>query len=584
MTPSESITTTAIMPTLTTTNTTTATATRTTPVESARVLIIGAKPISPMLLVAVCSMIHLSFRNVFNYIDSPANISNYRDLQEHETYKLIHIQFCDDIKDLKSLTETYVGNQYTHLIEKLYDNVKNGSDSPECSLYPLFQHLRCPIHKLVSQLKYFKDNDDGIHNTHQQNQDKRCIVSLLNGILPTINSYSDGTHSWITALFSHDKASPESSPEYSSPIDNINELIESFQMSQLLASLYKEAVQRSDADTMHNLLLTGQCDLNPLKKLLNNTMQAPLSIFACKGVLGGLKYLLGKGNVDANQKDSDQKTPLHWAVSNGHIAIARQLLLVEHVRVTEKDKDGNTALQLAAGASNECPEMVQLIVNDPIGQFSVNISNDKKTTPLIDAIAENNTESAKILLSSMATDVSCLNYLNSTALHFAADRNNWQCVELILQRKKGREIINQLNMIEESPLLIAVKKNAKETLSVLLSTPGIDVNQHCQHEVTALHIALDKKHEECARMLLKVRGLDCNAVDSIGATPLHVAAIRNSHDMVSLLLSNKAINVRLINICNETALQIATRLGNVRTAEVLQEYENEHPISDSDDD
>jgi hypothetical protein len=37
-------------------------------------------------------MIHLSFRNVFNYIDSPANISNYRDLQEHETYKLIHIQ------------------------------------------------------------------------------------------------------------------------------------------------------------------------------------------------------------------------------------------------------------------------------------------------------------------------------------------------------------------------------------------------------------------------------------------------------------------------------------------------------------
>jgi ankyrin repeat protein len=80
-------------------------------------------------------------------------------------------------------------------------------------------------------------------------------------------------------------------------------------------------------------------------------------------------------------------------------------------------------------------------------------------------------------------------------------------------------------------------------------------------------------------MLLKVRGLDCNAVDSIGATPLHVAAIRNSHDMVSLLLSNKAINVRLINICNETALQIATRLGNVRTAEVLQEYENEHPIT-----
>jgi ankyrin repeat protein len=108
-------------------------------------------------------------------------------------------------------------------------------------------------------------------------------------------------------------------------------------------------------------------------KLLNNTMQAPLSIFACKGVLGGLKYLLGKGNVDANQKDSDQKTPLHWAVSNGHIAIARQLLLVEHVRVTEKDKDGNTALQLAAGASNPMQRrfligILLISINIPLSQ------------------------------------------------------------------------------------------------------------------------------------------------------------------------------------------------------------------------
>jgi ankyrin repeat protein len=73
-------------------------------------------------------------------------------------------------------------------------------------------------------------------------------------------------------------------------------------------------------------------------------------------------------------------------------------------------------------------------------------------------------------------------------------------------------------------------------------------------------------------------------VDSFGATPLHVAATISNPDMVSLLLSKTDINVRLISGDDDTALQIATYMGNVRTAEVLQQYEDEHPVSDSDDD
>lgn len=379
-------------------------------------------------------------------------------------------------------------------------------------------------------------------------------------------------------------------------------------------SLYKEAVQRSDADTMYNLLLTGQCDLKPLQKLLNNTGQAPLSIFACKGVLGGLKYLLEKGNIDANQKDFDQKTPLHWAALNGHIDIARQLLLVEHVRATEKDKNGNTALLLAtgasntcsdmvlsadfsdeclemclaAGASNECPEMVQLIVNDSIGQFSVNISNNNKSTPLMVAICASNMESSKILLSSMATDVSCLHIGGGSALHFAAFMNNWQCATLILQRKDGRDGINQFMAGKNFPLMLAVKKNSKEVVNVLLDTPGINVNQCEQFGVTALHNAIKTMHIECLRMLLQTRGIDCNVVNRKGATPLHLAATSCSPEMTLMLLAKPGIKAQVKVFyapdgCYMTPLDIANKARSVRTAAVLERYEKEHPISDSDD-
>lgn len=133
-------------------------------------------------------------------------------------------------------------------------------------MYPLYQHIRCPIHKLVSQLKHIQDSDNGVQNNTQQNQTKERLVVLLNELLPKINRYSNGSHNWTTALSSQEKPIQEDH----SPINKINQFIEDMQMSQLLASLYKEAVQKDNSNAMCGLLLTRQCDLKPLTKLLNH--------------------------------------------------------------------------------------------------------------------------------------------------------------------------------------------------------------------------------------------------------------------------------------------------------------------------
>jgi ankyrin repeat protein len=69
------------------------------------------------------------------------------------------------------------------------------------------------------------------------------------------------------------------------------------------------------------------------------------------------------GNVDVNQKDISQQTPLHLAVANGHIECVRQILLSPDVLVKEKDDKGNTALLLASSENFSLFGM--LILSDP---------------------------------------------------------------------------------------------------------------------------------------------------------------------------------------------------------------------------
>ena len=73
-----------------------------------------------------------------------------------------------------------------------------------------------------------------------------------------------------------------------------------------------------------------------------------------------MKLLLEIGKVDIKLKDDVySRTPLWWAVVNGHKAVVKLLLEMGKVDIDMKDTSGQTALSLAKENGNK--EVIKLL-------------------------------------------------------------------------------------------------------------------------------------------------------------------------------------------------------------------------------
>ncbi|KAM1254185.1 hypothetical protein ACFX2J_041969 [Malus domestica] len=73
--------------------------------------------------------------------------------------------------------------------------------------------------------------------------------------------------------------------------------------------------------------------------------------FAREGEVDNLLKCIESG-VSVDQKDSEGRTPLHWAVDRGHLNMT-ELLVSKNANVNEKDNEGQTALHYAVLCDRE---------------------------------------------------------------------------------------------------------------------------------------------------------------------------------------------------------------------------------------
>ncbi|KAB2596834.1 acyl-CoA-binding domain-containing protein 1-like [Pyrus ussuriensis x Pyrus communis] len=73
--------------------------------------------------------------------------------------------------------------------------------------------------------------------------------------------------------------------------------------------------------------------------------------FAREGEVDNLLKCIESG-VSVDQKDSEGRTPLHWAVDRGHLNMT-ELLVSKNANVNEKDNEGQTALHYAVMCDRE---------------------------------------------------------------------------------------------------------------------------------------------------------------------------------------------------------------------------------------
>ncbi len=262
-----------------------------------------------------------------------------------------------------------------------------------------------------------------------------------------------------------------------------------------------------------------------------------------------VKALLKQG-VDVNAAQGDGMTALHWAATNGDVAMTQMLLSAgANVRATTR-LGGITALHLAT-QGGQAQVAAALIA----GGAEPNLATALGATPLMLAARSGNTETVTRLVE-VGADINAKEKAHGqTALMVAAGLDRADVVRLLLA--KGADWKMASSVVDLKALTAPIDGEgrggpAAGAPAARVDVPGVTRGYRyneligAQGGLTALHFAVRQGSANAVRALAE-GGVDLN-VPSPGdhATPLLVALINGHFDVASYLVE-KGANPNLLS-------------------------------------
>ncbi len=224
--------------------------------------------------------------------------------------------------------------------------------------------------------------------------------------------------------------------------------------------------------------------------------------------------LIGEGS-DANARDRDGRTPLHWAAACGlddnAVEIRRLELVMRAEGLARQGADPSTLDELVA-CREDYLKVSELLIEEGA---DVDVQEGSGRTPLGLATAIGNSKVAALLVKKGA-GVRTTNYLT-----YAASTGSTEVVALLIE--KGANI-KAGDM--ETAMFLAAGLGLTE-LAFLLIEKGVDFNARGPDQDTPLHWAARSGHAQTAALLTQ-KGADVNASDNDLRTPLHYSALTNT--------------------------------------------------------
>lgn len=331
------------------------------------------------------------------------------------------------------------------------------------------------------------------------------------------------------------------------------------QMRELLTPedcqrLFRVVLALEQVDTLCHLLSTGHCD-SLIELRSNEHRLTPLALFACRGELAGVQYLLSRLIPSLEAVDIKGCTPLQRAARNGHTLIARALLAVPGLSVNAMDSRGWSALHHAtAEGQTDCVRellrstWIDINVRTSEGETSLNLAAQ---TGHVDCLLE--------LLKAPGIDVNLPDCNSCTPLHNACYFRHMPCFTALLATPGIA--INRCNRLGSTALNEAARMGLSDMLEALLQVTGVDVNLSDNLGRTPLHGAVEKRNVECIRLLMAAPGIDLNALTGEGISPLNVAAASGYSDGIRELLKSPRVLVNSVTCNGWTPLQRAVERG-----------------------
>ncbi|XP_077302723.1 uncharacterized protein LOC143923090 [Arctopsyche grandis] len=338
--------------------------------------------------------------------------------------------------------------------------------------------------------------------------------------------------------------------------------------SELVKDFFYKYKYGGQRDTPLHLLASCRNDTVAISKILNHlgnisllesvnaALETPLYKAARSGNLIVIGYLVDLG-ANIYTTGRSYQTLLHLAVFNDREDIVRYLIGKYSKMVYITDNFKKTPLDYAISEGHLNLIEILMPMNNDFQMFHARLNNaikskdSEKFMEVINNVNENN------------HDLLSTKFNGESALHLACCSFDKQVVKCLIDRKIP---LNDFNSRGLSPIHFAFHSGDIEMLGLLLDN-GADIQLRNRDGKTSLHFAFS--NVEILKMLLE-QGFNPNEPDKNGDTPFINAAGWSNTEVLQLMLDYNA-NPHLLNKKGDSSLIAAVKLGNIETIKILLE-------------
>ncbi|HEV2601498.1 MAG TPA: ankyrin repeat domain-containing protein [Candidatus Babeliales bacterium] len=338
----------------------------------------------------------------------------------------------------------------------------------------------------------------------------------------------------------------------------------------------KEQASPRRAEEQSNLLTSqekNEAQPRPLtfqeKNIIEKTVDRlviPINIFEAITMLDAVeevKKLLAQG-VDINQVNAEGETPFFYAVKKGRFHVAH-MLLEAGANKEARDKYDHTILMSAVSWANI--ETIKYLVLD--AKVDINAGDKDGKTALMVAARDGMAGFVRLFLENGA-DIEARDHSGQTVLMEAAQWGRLNVVKILMQAGMDKEARDKDG---RTVLLYSVGSAGKVDVVQFLLQAGANKQVRDTYGRTALMFAVAGENIDIVKFLLQT-GVDIEAKDIADETALMHAVAYGSLEVIKILVDAGA-NIDAKNQGNKTALDIAIWRHKKEVATYLQDVKQQ---------